>query len=280
MTVAVVTDSSAVVPARRIKELSLRMVPLDIAWPDGTVEPGDLPYTAIAERLARAATPPRTGAPSPGLYLEILAKLLASHDGVLVVCPSSELSTTYASAVLGARELGDERVRVLDARTAAGGQGLVALEAARAALDGGDLTVVCDRSVFVASRVQIWATLAQLDFLRRSGRLPAIAAIGAGALGLQPVVRYAGSSPAPVAVSRSEARAADRIFRAWKRTLAPHAPMHAIAFHSDRARDAEGLVARVVELMPEADVESVEVQASLAAHTGPGLLGLAWFWDN
>jgi hypothetical protein len=30
---------------------------------------------------------------------------------------------------------------------------------------------------------------------------------------------------------------------------------------------------------PGAKIAAVEVSAGLAAHTGPGLLGLAWFWE-
>ena len=282
MTVCVVTDSSAVMPDDWRQRLPLRIVPLEVAWADGTLTAGDLPYSQIAARLASAPVPPKTGAPSPGSYQDLLQELFGTSDGVLIVCPAAELSTTYSSATLGARQLGDERVRVLDSKTAAAGQGMVAAEAARAAMDGAHLDAVCDRAITVASRMQIWATLSQLDFLRRSGRLPAIAAIGAGALGLQPIVRYAGSSPAPVGVVRSARSAADRLYRAWERSMARDTRLRAraLAFHSARTTDAQQLCDRIAGRVPSAQADVVEVTASLAAHTGPGLLGLAWFWDG
>jgi DegV family protein with EDD domain len=280
VSVVVVTDSSAVAPPGWIEGLPLHVVPLEIAWSDGTLEPGDTPYAAVSGRLSSAPIPPKTGSPSPGSYRELMADLLTTHDGVLVVCPATELSTTFTSATLGARQLADPRVRVLDGRTAASGQGLVSVEAARAARDGADLESVCGRALDVAARVQIWATLAQLEFLRRSGRLPAIAAIGAGALRLQPVVRYAGSSPTPVGVTRSGRRATDRLYRAWERSIVEGGTLHAVAFHSARKQDADDLVRRIAARGPEGESAVAEVTASLASHTGPGLLGLAWFWDN
>jgi fatty acid-binding protein DegV len=36
---------------------------------------------------------------------------------------------------------------------------------------------------------------------------------------------------------------------------------------------------RVLEIVPEAETAVVEVTAALGAHTGPGLLGVGWFWD-
>jgi fatty acid-binding protein DegV len=128
--------------------------------------------------------------------------------------------------------------------------------------------------------VQIWATLSQLDFLRRSGRVPAIAAIGAGALGLQPIVRYAEGTPSLAAVTRSGRRGAERIFRAWQQSIVDGAKLEIVALHSARGEEADELRRRVLERMPNAEPHVVEVTASLAAHTGPGLLGLAWFWEN
>jgi hypothetical protein len=71
----------------------------------------------------------------------------------------------------------------------------------------------------------------------------------------------------------------DRLFRAWERSHEPGAHLIAAAFHSDRARHAGSLRERILEREPNADVAMVEVNASLASHTGPGLLGLAWVWD-
>jgi DegV family protein with EDD domain len=283
MGVVVVTDSSAVVPRTWMDGLPLHVVPLEIAWPDGTLGAGDAPYASVAARLRDGGDPPRTGSPSPGSYQTLFGDLLVGAEAVLVICPAAELSNTLGSATLAARELGDARVHVLDARTAAAGQGMVAIEAARAALAGAGIEDVSARALAVTERMRIWATLSQLNFLRRSGRLPAIAAIGAGALRLHPIVRYAGSSPAAVGIARSPQTATDRLFRAWRDSIAdggpPHGPLHALAFHSERTGDADDLVRRIGERVPGAEVASVEVTASLASHTGPGLLGLAWFWD-
>jgi fatty acid-binding protein DegV len=151
--------------------------------------------------------------------------------------------------------------------------------ARRGASDGATLDGVCDAALRAASRTEIWATLSQLDYLRRSGRLPAIAAIGAGALRLQPVVRYAGGNPTPVGVTRSTGRAADRVLHAWERSVLPDRSLRLVAFHCERGEEAASLAGHVLERVPAGDVHVVAVPASLAAHTGPGLLGLAWLWD-
>jgi fatty acid-binding protein DegV len=221
MGVRVVTDSSAVIPPQWLSGIPLHVVPLQLAWPDGTASE-DRPYSELAPTLTQGRKPPKTSAPSPGAYEELFSHLLATDD----------------------------------------------------ALEG-----VLARALDVASRVQIWATLTQLDFLRRSGRVPAVAAIGAGALRLQPIVRYSGGSPTPVGITRSARRGAERVFRAWQKSIGDGTELRLVAFHCERGDEADGLCMRVLELAPKAGTAVVEVPASLASHTGPGLLGLGWLWD-
>jgi DegV family protein with EDD domain len=277
--VRVITDSSAVMPRAWAQSSGVHILPLQMAWEDGEVVEGDLDFAELTARLDRGRPPPKTAAPSPGQYQELYQQLLAANDGLLVICPPAELSMTFNSATLAARDF-EDRVRVLDARTAAGGQGLVAIEAARSAAEGDSLDAVLARAESVAARVQIWATLSQLEYLRRSGRVPAIAAIGAEALRLQPIVRYSGGSPSLAGVTRNAMRGTERVFSAWERSRDRGTQLHLLAFHSARATEAEDLQRRVLERVPQAETEVVEVPASMGAHTGPGLLGLAWFWDS
>jgi DegV family protein with EDD domain len=277
--VRVITDTSAVMPRAWAESSGVHLLPLQMAWEDGEVVEGDLDFAELTAQLERGRPPPKTAAPSPGQYQELYEELLASNDALLVISPPTELSMTYSSATLAARDFSD-RVRVFDARTAAGGQGLVAVEAARDAADGNDLGAVLARAQLVAARMQIWATLEQLDYLRRSGRVPAIAAIGAEALRLQPIVRYSGGSPSLAGVTSNATRGAERLFSAWERSRDRGTQLHLIAFHSARGSEANELRRRVLERVQEAETEVVEVPASMGAHTGPGLLGLAWFWDS
>ncbi len=277
--VRVITDTSAIMPRAWAESSGVHLLPLQMAWEDGEVVEGDLDFAELTAQLQRGRPPPKTAAPSPGQYQELYEELLASNDSLLVISPPTELSMTYSSATLAAREFSD-RVCVFDARTAAGGQGLVAVEAARDAADGNDLGAVLARAQLVAARMQIWATLEQLEYLRRSGRVPAIAAIGAEALRLQPIVRYSGWSPSLAGVTRNATRGAERLFSAWERSRDRGTQLHLIAFHSARGSEANDLRRRVVDRVQGAETEVVEVPASMGAHTGPGLLGLAWFWDS
>jgi DegV family protein with EDD domain len=267
-------------PGEWVSRYGVHVVSLELAWPDGSTSRGDVPYSAVATRLSSGGKPPTTGAPSPGTYERVFDDALASGERIIVLCPSADLSSTYRSAELAARDVGNEGIRIVDTRTAAAGQGIVAFEAAKAAAAGRDLGAVVERALSVAQRTQIWATLVQLEFLRRSGRVPALAALGANALRLQPIVKYAQGSPHVAGVVRSANAGYERILREWERSYIGSTSLRFVAFHSARGEEAEGACTRVLSRVPGADAIAVEVPAALAAHTGPGLLGVAWFWDN
>jgi DegV family protein with EDD domain len=280
MTVRVITDSSAAIPEAWVGRYPLHVISHDLAWADGSTSRGDVPYSAVATRLAAEPKPPTTGAPAPGLYEQLYTEALRVGERVVVLCPASDLSSTYRSAELAAREVGSPDVRVVDTKTAAAGQGIAAIEAARAAAAGRDLDAVVDRALSVSQRTAIWATLLQLEFLRRSGRVPALAALGANAFRLQPVVKYTNGSPNVAGIVRRPRSAFERLRREWDRSFIGSTALRFVAFHSARAEEAENMCEHVRSRAQAADAVVTEVPAALAAHTGPGLLGIAWFWDN
>lgn len=280
MTIRIVTDSSAVLPRELIERHRIAIVPLTISWgDDDSFRNGDLSYAAFEERARTGATP-TTSAPSPGEYQAVYEELLGEADALCVLTPPAELSATFTNARLAAQTVDTDRIEVFDSRSAAAGQGLVTLEAARAADNGASLAQVRERAAFVTPRVRLYASLERLDYLRRSGRVPGVAAIATGALDIHPIFRFVDGDPSPAGVVRGAQRAADKLFRAWSESV-PEAPArgHVSAMHSSRDEEAESLRARILERLPGAEVAVVEITAAMAAHIGPGMLGLAWWWE-
>lgn len=281
MTVRIVTDSSAVLPKAWLERYRIEVVPLTISFNGESFSNGDMPYEEFARRLEETDIAPTTSAPSPGEYERAYERLLAEADALVVITPPAGLSATHRNATLAAQVVGSERVAVLDSRSAAAGEGLVALEAARAADEGADLESVVRRADAVAGRVLVYATLERLEYLKRSGRVPSVAAFATEALHLHPMFKFADGSPSPAGVVRGARRAKDKLLDAWSGSL-PEAPgrTHTLVFHSSRADEAEALRQELLERDPAAETDVVQITAAMAAHIGPGMLGLAWWREE
>ncbi|MHB8670639.1 MAG: DegV family protein [Acidimicrobiales bacterium] len=289
--VAIVTDSAASLPPEIVAEHQVRVVPMGLSLDGVAHRDGEVPMAEILSPNGPAVT---TSGPSPGEYVEVMQSLLASHRAVLVLTIAETMSGTFASARLAARQLGENaaRVAVVDTGTAAGAQGLAVIAAAEAAAAGHGLAEVAERAQEVCRRVRLFATLSDLDTLARSGRVPGAAAWAGRWLGLNPVFEFRDGKAHPLLPARSRDGAFDRIVSQWRSTAPPVARgepgsgtprrsrLHLAGLHALAAEPAHDLLARVCAEEEPASVFVAPFSAVMLAHTGPELVGLAWWWDE
>jgi DegV family protein with EDD domain len=275
--VRVVTDSAANLPADLAEELGIVVVPLHLTMGDLVFRDGvDITVQEFYARLQQGDDVASTSAPSLGDFLEAF-RAVPEGEEIVCVTVASAVSATFQSAKGAAGELGD-RVHMVDSTNASMAEGFVALEAARASRDGASADVVVGRAREVASRARIFATIDTFEFLKRSGRVRRAQAYAATMLNIKPVFRFMDGDADGIARPRTRSRALDRIVQETLQEAGAR-PVHLAAFHALAEADAKELVRRL-----EADgnvVESYVVEATpvMGAHTGPGLVGTAFFCD-
>ena len=135
VTVVVVTDAAARLPADLLDKWAIRVVPLHILLDGGDLRDGvdEIPDDLYKRHATTAAATP---AELANAYQQALTD--SGGDGVVAVHISSALSGTFGVAQRTAADLGPA-IRVVDSKSAAMGTGFVALAAARAAAAGDDL---------------------------------------------------------------------------------------------------------------------------------------------
>jgi DegV family protein with EDD domain len=230
--------------------------------------------------LASAPAPPTTAAPSPGAYAEAI--LAAGAEAVLCVTVSRQFSAMYDAAVQGATIALEQRpgldVRVLDSRAAAMAQGFVVLEAARAAQAGASIDHVVARAEAIMARVRLLVALDTLTYLGRSGRVPRLIVWASSPLQLKPIVEFQGGNYRPAAFARTMPRAIDRLFQLMQQR-GQEGALHIGVHHTDRPDAARELARRVAEALRPAELLVEEFTQVMGVHTGPGLLGFAYYTE-
>jgi DegV family protein with EDD domain len=277
MPVAVVADSAANLPPDVAARHRISVVPMILKFGERELRDGvDFPEGGFYRALVEEAVPVSTSAPAIGDFRDAFARALdGGADAVACVTVASFVSASHASALTAAREFG-ARVAVVDSKSASLGEGFVALEAARAAGAGASLDDTVARAEEIVSRAQLVATINTFEFLRRSGRVSSVLAYAATTLNIKPVFAFRGGKLEQMGRPRTRARAVGKVLDAV-REAASAGPLHLGVCHADCAEEAEELRARV-----EGEVECSEVLVSeftplMGAHTGPGVLGAA-FW--
>lgn len=274
MTVSIVTDSAAALPPDLADKRKVGVVPMQITLGGESRSCDELDLATILDHLDEGVT---TSGPSPGDFVEAIDG--ADGDEVLVLTIASTMSSTHEAAVLAAR-LTDRTVTVVDTRTAAGAEGLVVLAASEAAAAGQPLSAVEQVARATLADVHLMASIAGLDHLVRSGRVPAIAGWAGNLLGLQPLFEFRDGEARKLRPAASREGALDRIVDSLRRSAVPDARLHVAAMHAMDPAGAATLLERVSAEVQPASAFVGEFSPVMVAHTGPGLVGLAWHWER
>jgi DegV family protein with EDD domain len=274
-----VTDTTSYLPGDVAAANQIQLVSLYIVFGgERTVREADITdYDAFFEELRGTEQLPTTSQPSIGDFIEVWAPLLARGDDIVSIHISGGISGTVESARQAAEQLerdgkGGERVRVLDSATSAGGLGLVALAAARAAQRGLGLDEVASLAEDARASLKMWFAIDTLEFLKRSGRIGAASAWLGSTLKIKPILTLE-SEMTPVERVRTSKRAFERMVDYAK--LRQSSGMNAwVVQHIQAPDQAEALAERCREVFGHDPVFTSEIGPVLGAHTGPGLLGV------
>ena len=275
MTVAILTDSAAALPDEVAARGGVTVVPMWLTI-DGRPElEGTRP---LAELLAQPGV--LTSAPAPGEYEAAVKEALRSADEVAVLTLAAAMSASNEAARVGTASF-DDNVAVVDTGSAAGGQALVVLAAAAAATKpGATLADVVARAPGGADRVRLVATLPSLDYLVRSGRVPGIAGWAGKRLGIHPLFEFRGGDVHRLRPALSGEAAEERIVAHVQRNAPAAGRLHVVALHALAPSSATGMLDRVAALVEPVESFVGEFGPVMVVHTGPGLSGLAWWWDD
>lgn len=275
MPVAVVTDSTAHLPEGLADRHAVHVVPLRVLV-DG--RPGldgvDIGPAELASALAGRRTV-TTSRANPADFVPLYQKLLdGGADGVVSVHLSRELSGTWESAWLAARQVDAERVRVVDSRTTVMGLGFAALRAAEVAARGESGAEVEAAAVAAAAATTTFFVVETLEYLRRGGRIGAAAAMLGTALAMKPLLHVDNGRIMPLEKVRTTGRAVARLADLAVQAAGERGVRVAVHHLAAPDRAAE-LANRLDERIPGLTGCVVsELGAVIGAHTGPGVLGV------
>jgi DegV family protein with EDD domain len=268
MPIAVVTDSTARLPAALVQDRGITVVPLTVVI-DGVPrrEDVDVDTEDVARALVARRVTVTTSRPSPSEFSAVYSRVLAAgSDGVVSVHLSAKLSGTYESAVLAAAEH-PGRVLVVDSMSTGMGLGFAALHAV-----GADLTAARDAALAAVSRTTTLFYVDTLEHLRRGGRIGAASALLGTALSVKPILRMVDGEIVVQDKVRTATRALGRLVDLAEQAAGESEvdiAVHHLAAPARASELAEALAARLGDQIR--DYYQSEIGAAVGAHVGPGL---------
>ena len=281
--VAIVADSAISLSQDIVEEYGIHVVPIELIFQGSSYKDGqDLMPSNFYRMLRTSSQLPTTSAPSPETFLQAFERAGIEARSILCLTISSSFSATFNNARIAVDTVKDSfphlNVELLDTGTAAGGEALIALEAARVAQSGSGLEEVTAAAKRVSARVGLIAFIDTLYFLWKGGRVPRIGLWAASILKIKPLMEMSQGEVNPVAKPRTRSRATERLVSLMRQRVG-EAPAHVSVMHADSLEEARALKERIGEEFNCSELFVSEFTPVMGAHTGPGLLGLA-FWSE
>jgi uncharacterized protein len=275
-TIALVSDSSCDLTEATAHAIGVVKVPLTLSFGEETFTDGvDITPPQFYQRLSASAAPPKTSQPAVGDFRTIFRRLLEKHEGIVSLHLSAGLSGTYQAALAAAQQVSAARIRVVDTRQISVTLGLVAEAVGEAIAAGASLDEAAALAERVSRQIKLFAAFPSLETAVRGGRVSPAQARVAGLFRINPVLTIGEDGKAVrdgihlgfVASLRGLVRRAVR--------FAEGRPVRLLIAHASAVGAAEYVAERLTARFGVADIPIVNLTSVLAAHTGPGAVGLA-----
>lgn len=286
--IAVITDSPAQVPPEIAERDRIVIIPYPVTIGDkGYLDGVDIQADELYRRMREDKIIPKTSHPSIGEYLDAYRTCIdRGASGVFYVSLSAKLSGALATgqeaAALLKNEIPDVRIEVFDSLSATASEGFVAYAAAKAAVAGASMEELVAIATQARARSGFFAMLDTLEYLALGGRIGRAASLMGNFLQVKPILCIQDDGiVSPASVVRSHNRGLDRMIElvATERH-GPSERLHLAFMDADAPDRREELKKRAIERLNPDDTFDVAFTPVMGSHTGPGLVGLAYYYEE
>ena len=278
--VKVLTGSIATITPELAAQHDIGLVPYHVTYAGKTYDDGiDLDYADFHRFLRAGKGFPSTSHPSLGEFKRAFEAAAEKAQTVIYVSIASAYSKGYSMARMAAQELNELDIEIVDCEAGAGGQTMVALEAARAAGAGSGREAVLGMAEAAKVRTDVAMTLETMRYLAHGGRIHRASALMGSLLSVKPVIAYRAGATTAIAKPHTHAQALSffkQLMRSEYSELGGRS-IRCIIEDVDNGDWASRAEEMVRSEFPIDRLWRIRTSATVASHVGPGAWGITWY---
>ena len=274
MTVKVVTDSSADLPAQLVQELGITVVPLYVRFGEEVYRDRvDISEDEFYQRLSHDPIHPSTIQPTPQDFADVYQRLSPEADGIVSIHISAKLSGTCNSALQG-KEMIEKGcpIEVVDSQTLTMALGMISVMAAKSANMGKGLEEVVAEVRQAIPATHLLGLLDTLKYVLLGGRIGKAQALIGSILNVKPLLSLQDGETVPAGRARTRSKGIDRLFDFVQ--SASNIQDLAIVYNTT-PDEAQALAERIGTIFTKEQIKLARIGPMLGVHMGPGALIVA-----
>ncbi|MCM3618706.1 DegV family protein [Sutcliffiella horikoshii] len=278
MKTAIVTDSTAYIPAEIRAKHDIHMIPLNVIFGNESYqEEVEIKVDQFYEEVKNSRDLPSTSQPAIGEFVALYEKLAKDYDAVVSIHLSSGISGTYQGALAAGDMVDDIQVLTYDSEISCMIQGFYVLEAAEMAAEGKTPEQIIERLNVIKETDRAYFMVDDLSHLQRGGRLSSAQAIVGSLLQVKPLLHFVDTKIVPFEKIRTRKKAVKRIHDLFDEDASQQVPMRAVVIHANREAEAEEMKKELEQKYPHIEFFLSYFGPVIGTHLGEGALGLGWY---
>lgn len=276
--IKIVTDSGSGITPEVASQFGVTVVPLYVHFGMQTFREGvDLELDEFLSRLKSAPQLPTTSQPSAGDFLEVYKPLIADGSEIISIHLSSRLSGTVASANTACEMLPGAGIHVVDTQFISVAQMTMVLEAARMANAGRSAQAILDRLKQIIAGAHIYFVVDTLEYLQKGGRIGKAQALLGTALQMKPILALEEGIVEAKERIRTKSKAVARLRDLVVHETAGSSRIYLGILHAAVPDEAQRLQTDLLSRLKPFEITMGQVGPVIATHTGPGVVGVAFY---
>ena len=272
----IVMDTTGDLPDGWKEEFDIDLIPINIIHDGKTYLQGiDLSYEDFYKMVEEGGAIPSTSQPTPYQFTEFYRRIAGKKDQILSIHVTEKLSGTMSSAIQAAQELKDEiEVTPFDSASGTVMMGMMAKEARVLDRKGKSLPEIVAHLNRIKDEHRLVFTLDTLKFASMSGRIKHLQAALASLLRVKPIIELKKCYLEMGEKVRSRTKSIELILKKIEKEFGDRRIKVGIVYARDQQSGLDLLKTAISRFNCEEAILG-ELSISLAAHFGPGTLGIA-----
>lgn len=281
----IISDGSCDLGTERAAQYGIDVVPFYVSFDEKTYQKEivDIGIRDFYERMVeKKGVFPKSSMPSPDDYRKAFLPYAERGEEILCLCITTKFSGSYNSAMNAKNMILEEYpnavIEVVDTQVDTVLQGLLAIEAARLRDAGYGLGAAAGRLKEIIPTGRIFFTVGSMDYLVHGGRAGRTAGIIAGTLGIKPMIILKDGEIFSGGLAHGRKKSMQRVlslihgyFAETGDNIEDYAIVVGYGYDYDEALRFRDMIA---EGTGKRDIDTFQIGATIAVHTGPYPLGV------
>lgn len=277
MKVAVMTDSTAYIPAEKRKTLDIHMIPLSVVFKDRAyLEEVEITSEEFYAKVKESEELPTTSQPSIGVVTDQMKELAKDYDAVISIHLSSGISGTYQTVASAVDMVDGLDIYAYDSEVSCMAQGFYVIEAAEMAKAGKSPREIISRLDEIKQSMHAYFMVDDLHNLQRGGRLSGTQAFVGTLLQVKPLLHFEDKKIVPFEKIRTRKKALKRILGMLEEEAEKQKSLR-VVFIATELDAAKELEASFKDKYPDIETTISYFGPVIGTHLGEGAIGAAWY---